>query len=381
MKYSIFSILVVILLVSSCKTAKYPDLEDGLYADIETTLGDMLLELEHEKTPVTVANFVTLAEGNSPFVTDSLKDKPYYDGLTFHRVMKDFMIQGGDPTGTGRGNPGYRFADEFNDSLRHSGKGVLSMANSGPNTNGSQFFITHKATPWLDDRHTVFGKLISGEDVLDSIAGVEVDPANNRPLVSVTIKKLNIIRNGKEAKNFDAISIMESYFEEEEEREAAREKMKADIVISLSVQSDSVERTESGLGILTLTEGSGAQPENGQYVLVNYTGWLLDSGDLFDSNIKDMATLFDKFNPQRDAQGGYQPLPFEYSTESKVIPGFREGLLSMKVGDKKRFFIPSHLGYGEQGAGGGLIPPNADLVFEVEIMDIYQQPDSGGSSE
>jgi FKBP-type peptidyl-prolyl cis-trans isomerase len=255
------------------------------------------------------------------------------------------------------------------------------MANSGPNTNGSQFFITHKATPWLDDRHTVFGKLVSGEDVLDSIAGVEVDPANNRPLVTVTIKKLNIIRNGKEARNFDAVSIMETYFEEEEEREAAREKMKADIVSSLPSQSETVERTESGLGILTLTEGSGAKPENGQYVLVNYSGWLEESGELFDSNIKDMATLFDKFNHQRDAQGGYQPLPFEYSTESKVIPGFREGLLSMKVGDKKRFFIPSHLGYGEQGAGGGLIPPNADLVFEVEILDIYEQPASGGSGE
>jgi len=370
MTRTFFAVIGFMLILASCKTAKYPELGDGIYADIQTTQGDMLLQLEHGKTPITVANFVSLAEGNSPFVSDSLQGVPFYNGLIFHRVIKDFMIQGGDPLGTGRGNPGYRFADEFHDSLRHDSKGILSMANSGPNTNGSQFFITHKATPWLDDRHTVFGKLIEGMEVLDTIATMETDPATNRPLADVVIENLEILRNGKEAKAFDAIAIMKSFFEEEEQREAEREQQRLDIVSSLRTQSEEAERTESGLGIYTIKEGEGQQPSEGQYVLVNYSGWLAESGELFDSNIKEVALLFDQFSPQRDSQMGYQPLPFEYSKESKVIPGFREGLLSMKVGDKKRIFIPSHLGYGEQGAGQGLIPSNADLVFEIEVLDI-----------
>ena len=137
-------IVTLALALTSCTSSKHADLGDGIFADIKTTKGDIVIKLEHEKTPVTVASFVSLAEGNSPFVSEQHKGKKYFDGIIFHRVIKDFMIQGGDPTGTGTGSPGYKFKDEFNDSLTHHKAGILSMANSGPTTNGSQFFITHK---------------------------------------------------------------------------------------------------------------------------------------------------------------------------------------------------------------------------------------------
>jgi len=178
MKLLKLSILILSLIVVSCKPAKYADLADGLYANLQTNKGDILLKLEFEKTPITVANFVSLAEGSNDFVTDSLKGKHYYDGTIFHRVIPDFMIQAGDPLGTGTGDPGYKFADEFpknaKDSLilRHSRPGILSMANSGPISNGSQFFITHKETPWLDNMHTVFGNVEKGQNVVDSISPI-----------------------------------------------------------------------------------------------------------------------------------------------------------------------------------------------------------------
>lgn len=131
---------------------------ENLKASIETSKGTIKLELYADQTPLTVANFVNLAK------------RGYYDGLSFHRVIPNFMVQGGDPLGSGSGGPGYKFEDEFNPNLRHAGPGMLSMANAGPTTNGSQFFITHVATPWLDGKHTVFGKVLSGQDVVDSIA-------------------------------------------------------------------------------------------------------------------------------------------------------------------------------------------------------------------
>jgi peptidylprolyl isomerase len=169
-------------------------LPDGLYAQMDTTKGKILLQLEFEKVPLTVANFVGLAEGTKNYSTDGSppkkQDKPFYDGLTFHRVIPDFMIQGGDPQGNGRGGPGYKFRDEFDKSLRHSGPGILSMANAGPGSNGSQFFITHKATPWLDDHHTVFGHVVEGQDVVNAIA------------MGDKIKTLKILRVGEKAKAF-----------------------------------------------------------------------------------------------------------------------------------------------------------------------------------
>ncbi len=375
-------LLGVLTALLSCKSSKYADLGDGIFADIQTNKGEIIVRLEYEKTPVTVANFVSLAEGSNPFVSDQYKDKKYYDGIIFHRVIKDFMIQGGDPDGVGTGNPGYKFKDEFNDSLRHSKKGILSMANSGPTTNGSQFFITHKETPFLDGRHTVFGEVVEGLNVVDSIANVKTYQEPNRkdkPMTDVTMNRVEIIRNGKEAKQFDAVQVMNDYFAEEEAKEAAFKKMKEEFALEIAQQREQAETLPSGLKLLSLRGESseqpnvsmsgdgGTKPKIGQKVLVNYAGYLAD-GALFDSNNEDVAVKHHMFDGKRKQGGGYEPVPMDYSTEARIIAGFKEALLSMKVGDKIRVFIPPHLGYGPQGYGP--VPPNADLVFDLEIVGI-----------
>lgn len=369
MKRAYTLLLLLSIALSSCKSGKHAELGDGIFADINTNKGEIILKLEYEKTPLTVANFISLAEGESPFVSDSLKGKKYYDGIIFHRVIKDFMLQGGDPSGTGSGNPGYKFKDEFNDSLKHDKPGILSMANAGPTTNGSQFFITHKETPFLDGRHTVFGNVLEGMDVVDSIANVATGEAD-RPLEDVVMNSVEIIRNGKEAKNFDAVKIMSDYFAEEEEAIKAMEKMKSDMVAELAEQEPQAKELPSGLKIFTIKEGNGQKPKIGQKVNVYYAGYLSD-GSLFDSNYEEVATKYGVFNPARKQGGGYEAIPMDYSPEARLIAGFREGLMEMKVGDKVRLFIPSHLGYGEAGAGN-VIPPNAELVFDIEITEMAQ---------
>ncbi|KKN99872.1 hypothetical protein LCGC14_0132930 [marine sediment metagenome] len=374
-----YLLAVIGLLITSCKTSKRADLGDGLFADIKTSKGDIIVRLEQGKTPVTVANFISLAEGTNTFVSEEYKGKKYYDGLTFHRIMKDFMIQGGDPLGQGTGNPGYKFMDEFNDSLVHDKKGILSMANSGPTTNGSQFFITHKETPWLNNKHTVFGEVIEGMDVLDSIANVKVG-AGNKPVEPITMTTVEIIRNGKEARKFDAVKVMTDYFDGEEDRLAAIEKEKAEkleavnkikeeFASSVEVQKAKATALPSGLKVLTIENGDGEKPKVGQKVNVMYAGYLMD-GTLFDSNYEEIAQKYGAFDIKRQQGGGYMPVPMDYTPESRLIAGFREGLLTMKVGDKVRLFIPSHLGYGPQG--GGPIPPDADLIFDLEITGITQ---------
>ncbi|TVZ17400.1 peptidylprolyl isomerase [Maribacter sp. MAR_2009_72] len=376
---NMYIIAVVGLVMASCNTSKRADLGDGLFADIKTNKGDIIVRLEQEKTPITVANFVSLAEGKNPFVSEQYKNKKFYDSLTFHRVMKDFMIQGGDPLGNGQGNPGYRFIDEFNDSLVHDKKGILSMANSGPSTNGSQFFITHKATPWLNNKHSVFGEVVEGLNIVDSIANVPVG-AGNKPIEPVTMNTIEIIRNGKEARKFDAVEVMTNYFDNEEERLAAIEKekaeklaevqkIKAEFASQIEAQKAKATALASGLKVLTLNEGSGDKPKVGQKVNVMYAGYLMD-GSLFDSNYVEIAKKYGTFDWNREQAGGYMPIPMDYSPESRLIAGFREGLLTMNVGDKVRLFIPSHLGYGAQG--GGPIPANADLVFDVEITEVVE---------
>lgn len=374
-----YVLAVFTLILASCKTSQQPELGDGLFANIKTNKGDIIVRLEHEKTPVTVANFVSLAEGNSPFVSENFKGKKYYDGLIFHRVMKDFMIQGGCPTGTGTGNPGYRFMDEFNDSLVHDKKGILSSANSGPSTNGSQFFITHKPTPWLDGVHTIFGEVVEGIAVVDSIANVPV-AAGNKPVDSVSMDVIEIIRNGKEAKKFDAVQVMTDYFDNEEERLAAIEKekaekmaamtsMMADFAKELETQSATAKKLPSGLKVLVLKEGDGEKPKLSQKVDVMYSGYLPD-GSLFESNYEEIAKKYNKYDERRAQGGGYMPAPMTYATNSGLVAGFEEGLLNMKVGDKVRLFIPAHLGWGAQGAGP--IPPNSDVIFDVELTGIRQ---------
>lgn len=370
MRKVIFAITLLTFVFTACKSSKHADLGDGIYANIQTTNGDIIVQLHHKATPVTVANFVSLAEGKSPFVTDSLKKKKFYDGLIFHRVMKDFMIQGGDPLGTGRGNPGYKFKDEFVDSLTHSGKGILSMANSGPKTNGSQFFITHKATAWLNGKHTVFGKVVKGIQVVDSIANVEV-VAGNKPVENVVMNKVEIIRNGKEAKKFDAVQIMSDYFEEEKATTAAFEKMKSDLITEFKDQEAKTELTDSGLMILRTKDGNGEQPKIGQNVLVSYAGYLMKDGMLFDTSDPELAEKYGILNPGRRDQGKYGPTQMLYSPEAPLAPGFKEGLLTMKVGDKARLFIPPHLGYGDRNYGP--IPGGSTLVFDLEITGIVNQ--------
>lgn len=368
---------VIGLIMASCKTSERADLGDGLFADIKTSKGDIIVRLEQEKTPVTVANFVSLSEGTNPFVSEEYKGKKFYDSIIFHRVMKDFMIQGGDPLGNGQGNPGYKFMDEFNDSLVHDKKGILSMANSGPTTNGSQFFITHKETPWLNNKHTVFGEVIEGMDVVDSIANVPVG-AGNKPIETVVMNTVKIIRNGKEARQFDAVKVMTEYFDKEDERLAAVEKEKAEklaevqkikseFVAQIEAQKAEATTLPSGLKIVTLESGTGEKPTVGQKVDVMYAGYLMD-GTLFDSNYAEVAKKYGTFDWNREQAMGYMPVPMDYTPESRLIAGFREGLLTMKVGDKVRLFIPSHLGYGAQG--GGPIPADADLVFDLEITGI-----------
>lgn len=382
MKKTYLLVLTVALALTSCKTGKHADLGDGVFADIQTNKGGIVVKLEHDKTPITVASFVSLAEGNSPFVSEEYKGKKYYDGLIFHRVQKNFMIQGGDPTGTGTGNPGYKFKDEFNDSLTHHKAGILSMANSGPTTNGSQFFITHAPTSWLDNRHTVFGEVLKGLNIVDSIAKVATSqaPQKDRPVADVVMNTVEIIRNGKEAKKFDAVQIMTDYFAAEEERLAneakekqarkeAYEKMLPDFVVELAETKKKAQSFPSGLQILSMVDGAGEQPKTGQQVKVLYAGYL-ENGILFDSNIEEIAKKFNTYDERRKQGRGYEAIPMLYSPEARLFPGFKEGLLTMKIGDKIRVFMPPHLGLGEQG--GGPIPPNSNLIFDIEITGIAE---------
>ena len=360
MKKVVFLVTILGLMVVGCKS-KYSDLDDGLYAEIQTDRGDILLQLAYEKAPVTVSNFVSLAEGTNTFVDETYKGKPYYDGIVFHRVVDNFVIQAGDPTATGSGGPGYRFNDEFTD-LKHDVAGTLSMANSGPNTNGSQFFVTHRATPNLDGRHSVFGYVVQGQDVVDSIAQGD------------TINKMVIVRKGGGAKAFDAPMVFSEHFAEVErkakEQEAALDKVKKDFIATVETQKAQAKELPSGLKIAVLKEGTGPKPTVGGKALVYYAGYLTD-GSLFDSNVLEVVELYDKVDPRRKQMNGYTPVPMDYSPEASLIPGFREGLLSMKTGDKVRLFIPSHLGYGPSGIPN-VIPPNADLIFDLEIVNNTQ---------
>ena len=362
--------LVLPLLLVACKSAKYPNLKDGLYADIQTNYGDMLAELYYKATPGTVANFVSLAEGTNTYVADSLKGKRYYDGTKSHRVIKNFMLQAGDRTATGEGDPGYKFADEFVDTLRYTRKGQLGMANSGPATNGSQFFITEVATDWLNFRHTIFGQVIQGEDVISKITSVKTG-AQDRPVDPVVIKKVEIIRVGKDAQKWDAPKVFDAFMKEQNAKAQKLESQKEKNLALMAEQEAKAVAQPSGIKILKLKEGNGVKPQIGSDVLVNYAGFLRATGDLFDTNIAEIAKENDAYDAARaaDPQYGYIPYAWKYSPEVGLIAGFKEALLSMKVGDRIRVFIPSALAYGKQGFGNGVIPPDADLMFEIEIVD------------
>ncbi len=377
MKKRIFLFLSTIILTLVACQDEYPNLEDGLYAEFKTNKGDFVAELYHEKTPITVASFVSLAEGTSRMVDSTYEGKKFYDGLTFHRIIDGFVIQGGDPDGTGAGNPGYRFPDEIVEELKHDSKGILSMANAGPGTNGSQFFITLAPTPNLDGRHTVFGKVVEGQEVVDSIGQVETD-ANDRPSEPVIMNEVKIIRKGKAAKDFDAPDVFEEEMAatkaEEEELAAELEEEKRETTEKFEALKEEAEELEDGLLIYYDEKGDGETPDVGDDVQVHYEGYFAD-GTLFDTSKEEVAKEKGIYNQARANQGGYGPMVTKYGPDAPLIPGFRAGIQEMSVGDKATLFIPSHLGYGERGAGG-VIPPNTDLIFKVELVGIQESETS-----
>lgn len=336
---TLFGLLLTLILLSGEPGMAKSTLKDGLYAKFITSKGEIVCLLEYQKTPLTVANFVGLAEGTKELGGGAkMKGDRYYDGLKFHRVIADFMIQGGCPLGSGTGGPGYTFPDEIDPTLQHSSPGVLSMANAGPGTNGSQFFITHVATPWLDGKHTVFGRVVSGQDVVDKIA------AND------TITTLEIIRVGQEAEAFKSDqaafdSLLAGLANRQREQEKGAQQTEQQMI---KEQWPNAVTTPSGLQYVVVEEGSGDSPAKGAMVSVHYTGKLLD-GKKFDSS-------YDRGKPIDFPVGNGQ-----------VIKGWDEALLGMKKGEKRVLIIPPQLGYGPSGRGP--IPPNAIMVFDVELVN------------
>ena len=311
-------------------------MKDGLYAKITTSKGDILLQLFYDKTPLTVTNFAGLAEGK----LGPKKGTPFYDGLNFHRVIANFMIQGGCPQGTGTGGPGYTFPDEFDQSLRHKGPGILSMANAGPDTNGSQFFITHVATPHLDGKHTVFGQVVEGQDVVNAIRQGD------------TIKHIEIIRVGREAEAFktDQQAFDDALMSKKTAAAKAQKEQQQNTEKRIKERWPKAQKSASGLYTVLVKEGSGGVPATGTNIKVHYTGRLLANDQVFDSS----------------RQRG-EPIAFPVGT-GRVIQGWDEALAAMTKGEQRILIIPPELAYGARGAGG-VIPPNAWLVFDVELVD------------
>ena len=309
-------------------------MENGIYAKFNTAKGAILVKLTHDLTPGTVGNFVALAEGN---MENKIKPQgtKFYDGLNFHRVIPNFMIQGGCPLGTGTGDPGYKFDDEFHPSLKHDRPGVLSMANSGPGSNGSQFFITHIPTDWLDNKHTVFGHVVEGQDIVDAVEQGDA------------LETLEIVRVGEEAQKWNAIEAFVGLKGARLKRDSA---LKAESEAKMEKLAAGFEKTESGLRYQFIQKGDGKQAESGKTVAVHYEG-SLENGKVFDSSY-----------PRK------KPIEFRLG-QGQVIEGWDEGIALLRVGDKARFVIPSELGYGSRGAGGA-IPPNATLIFDVELMEV-----------
>ncbi|WP_284651956.1 peptidylprolyl isomerase [Flavobacterium terrisoli] len=390
-KFSILCLLVMGLTSGIAQTKKKTAAADskpstsstteGIFAKIDTDKGEILIQLDYKRTPITVANFISLAEGTNASVVDAnLKGKPFYDGLKFHRVIADFMIQGGDPAGNGSGGPGYAFKDEFTDAVFNKA-GILAMANSGPKTNGSQFFITHKETSWLNGKHTIFGYVTKGQDVVNAIKQDDI------------IKKITINRIGAEAKKFDAAKTFADYMankagDDAKEAAALAESRKKQAEAEAAKQAEykakyapvfaakakyftetkpTCTETPTGVRYKIIQKGTDKKPADGTNVYINYAGYLED-GTLFDSSYESVNKECGKFDENRAKQNGYQPFPFPYGKKDGLIAGFIEGLSFMNFGDKALVFIPAKLAWAERGAGSA-IPPNSNVIFEIEMLE------------
>tara|TARA_B110000285_G_scaffold122121_1_gene138073 strand:- start:4548 stop:5696 length:1149 start_codon:yes stop_codon:yes gene_type:complete len=360
--------LLSLLFWSSVSYGQKSDLGDGIYAEFNTNKGLIICQLEFEKTPMTVGNFIGLAEGG--FSVDGISiQSPYYDGLKFHRVIADFMIQGGCPLGNGTGDPGYEFYDEIVDGLTHSGPGILSMANSGANTNGSQFFITHKATTWLDRKHTVFGHVLEGMDIVNEIEKDDL------------ISSVKIIRIGSAAINFDAMEAFHSVYDPLKALEESR-KQELEMISAMSEEDYSkymykqvkkkhrrAKLTESGLVYVKEKKRRKARKgenvpglKEGMQVTLHYTGSFRSNGEKFDSSL------------DRN-----EPLSFRYKVQ-KMIPGFEEGIALIGKGEKIKVIIPYYQAYGKAGKKGA-IPPYSDLIFDIQLLDFSENKEGTSGHE
>lgn len=341
MKKSIFALLFAMIAIQfgGCKSMeknlKAIEGKNGVFAIMETSKGPIILELFYEKTPLTVTNFVGLAEGT----LDVTKGKNFYDGLTFHRVIADFMIQGGDPDGTGRGGPGYRFVDECFDDLTFDAPGYLAMANAGPGTNGSQFFITHVPTDWLNGKHTIFGKVVNAEsqDVVNKVEQGD------------KIEKLTIVRQGEKAEKFTATQEDFNKLAESAKVRAAEAKKVANAkkIAEVEAKFPGFNKESNGIYWKTTKEGIGNKIGSRKNVACDYKGYLVN-GMVFD---------------QSKGRG-----PLEFVTASgQMIPGFDIMVQDMKKGEKRTVVLPSDLAYGDQGYPG-VIPGGAYIAFDIEVV-------------
>ena len=342
------------------------------------------MELYAEDAPMTVANFVSLAEGTNTKVTDSIQGKKYFDGIRFHRVVNNFIIQGGDPTETGRGTAGYRFGDEFTKDVNgkllhiHGDAGMLSMANGGPESNGSQFFITHRAIPHLDGKHTVFGKTVVNSLQLNTLKLQIKDSLKRKNAIDSlrmsvvnsiqqfdTIFTVKIIRIGAVANAFKAGEVFDNEFIKYAEGKKDRNKKAKDAdeerfskylenrtTFLAKMNESKAIKTASGLRILKLTSNpSGKKVVTNKPIKAHFTLYIADG-------TKIQSTL-DSGNP----------FVFQLDdAEKPMITGFKEGAATLRVGEKARLFIPYYIGFGE--AKYGPFPAKSDLVFEVEILEI-----------
>jgi len=327
-----FFLLLSTLLISLQSHAK---LEDGLYANLHTNQGDIIIKLAFEKTPLTVINFVGLAEGTKH--SNIQIGKPFYNGLKFHRVIDNFMIQGGDPKGNGTGGPGYKFIDEITD-LTHDTGGILSMANSGPNTNGSQFFITHEATPWLDGKHTVFGHVVKGMSVVNTIKKDDF------------IRKVFIERIGDKAKNFKTDeAAFEAYNQKNLVKEKAKQtKKKQKLINFVKVNYPDAKVATEGHYVQINQTGNGETPELGDLVKVNLSIDLDDGTNM------------------RKAD---EPLPFAAGSGT-IIKVIDQSALTMNIGEKRTIIASYAQIYGDSDRGS--LSQESLLIFNLELLSINE---------